>query len=78
MQHILYLASWTKVKFYNKLGQRGAEMVEYAVVLACIAVVALAYYHIQAWADQKHGYEGTTIKSALELLFRKVNDAIPK
>ena len=35
-------------KFYlqAKLGlsQRGAEMVEYAIVLACIAAVGVAYY----------------------------------
>ena len=27
-----------------KLGQRGAEMVEYAIVLACIAAVGVAFY----------------------------------
>ncbi len=36
------------VKFYlqAKLGQRGAEMVEYAIVLACIAAIGVAYYSI--------------------------------
>lgn len=35
-------------RFYlqAKLGQRGAEMVEYAIVLACIAAVGVAYYSI--------------------------------
>lgn len=58
----------------KKLGQRGAEMVEYAIVLACIVGVALAYYSINATYDTRPslGHEGTTIKSALELLFRKV------
>ncbi|WP_304090097.1 hypothetical protein [Phascolarctobacterium succinatutens] len=34
-------------RFYlqAKLGQRGAEMVEYAIVLACIAAIGVAYYH---------------------------------
>ncbi|WP_297998628.1 hypothetical protein [uncultured Phascolarctobacterium sp.] len=34
------------VKFYMqaRLGQRGAEMVEYAIVLACIAAIGVAYY----------------------------------
>ena len=27
-----------------KLGERGAEMVEYAIVLACIAAVGVAFY----------------------------------
>ena len=27
-----------------KLGQRGAEMVEYAIVLACIAAVGVYFY----------------------------------
>lgn len=34
-------------RFYlqAKLGQRGAEMVEYAIVLACIAAIGVAYYN---------------------------------
>ena len=34
------------VKFWMqaKLGQRGAEMVEYAIVLACIAAVGVYFY----------------------------------
>lgn len=37
------------VRFYlqARLGQRGAEMVEYAIVLACIAAVGVAYYSIE-------------------------------
>ncbi len=36
------------VRFYlqARLGQRGAEMVEYAIVLACIAAIGVTYYHI--------------------------------
>ena len=41
---IKYLASWTSVKLNKCLGQRGAEMVEYAIVLACIAALGVAYY----------------------------------
>lgn len=36
--------------------QRGAEMVEYAIVLACIAAVAVFFYTIN------HGLGGTTMK----------------
>lgn len=36
------------IRFYlqARLGQRGAEMVEYAIVLACIAAIGVTYYHI--------------------------------
>ena len=30
--------------FLRKLGKRGAEMVEYAIVLACIAAVGVGFY----------------------------------
>ena len=35
-------------RFYlqARLGQRGAEMVEYAIVLACIAAIGVTYYHL--------------------------------
>ena len=29
-----------------KFGQRGAEMVEYAIVLACIAAIGVAFYSV--------------------------------
>ena len=38
------VASWANVKLNNKLGQRGAEMVEYAIVLACIVAVGVVIY----------------------------------
>lgn len=36
------------VRFYlqARLGQRGAEMVEYAIVLACIAAIGVVYYNL--------------------------------
>lgn len=37
---ITYVRTWLNVK----LGQRGAEMVEYAIVLACICAVGLTFY----------------------------------
>ena len=44
IEQIQYLASWTRYRLQNRLGQRGAEMVEYAVVLACIAAVGVYFY----------------------------------
>ena len=36
---IKYFDSWARIKYSRRLGQRGAEMVEYAVVLACVAAL---------------------------------------
>ncbi|WP_293832153.1 hypothetical protein [uncultured Phascolarctobacterium sp.] len=57
-------------RFYlqAKLGQRGAEMVEYAIVLACIAAVAAIVY----------GTTGTgtnSLKGVLEKLWGNVADS---
>lgn len=41
---IRYYALRTRVALSKRLGQRGAEMVEYAIVLACIAALGAAYY----------------------------------
>lgn len=40
MEQVQYL----RYKVEQKLGQRGAEMVEYAIVLACIAAVGVYFY----------------------------------
>lgn len=73
-KRVKYLASCTHYNLANKLGQRGAEMVEYAIVLACIAGVAIAFYSTTATYDPNPnlGHHGTTLKSALELLWSKV------
>lgn len=44
LEQIEYLSSWIKVKLTPRLGQRGAEMVEYAIVLAVIAVLGAWFY----------------------------------
>lgn len=36
--------TWIDVKLNQRIGQRGAEMVEYAIILACIAVLAAWFY----------------------------------
>lgn len=62
-------------KFYlqAKLGQRGAEMVEYAIVLACIAAIAAVYYSTGSDAT------GTkTLKGALDALWSKVSTNVDK
>lgn len=41
---IEYLASWVRVNLNKRLGQRGAEMTEYAIVLAVIAVLGIWFY----------------------------------
>lgn len=54
-------------RFYlqAKLGQRGAEMVEYAIVLACIAAVAAVVY-------TSTGTGANTLKSVLDTLWSTV------
>ena len=61
-------------KVKQKLGQRGAEMVEYAIVLACIAAVAVFFYTIN------HKVGGTTMKmpTVISHLWEKINLIIPK
>lgn len=44
LEQMRYTYSWIDVKLNQRLGQRGAEMVEYAVVLACIAILAVWFY----------------------------------
>ena len=62
-------------RFYlqAKLGQRGAEMVEYAIVLACIAAVGIFFYSVQ-------GDASTSLLATLKKLWTKVDsvtDTVP-
>lgn len=61
-------------RFYlqAKLGQRGAEMVEYAIVLACVAAVGVYFYSA---AD---GAAGTGLKAILSNLWTSVNGSATK
>lgn len=52
-----------------KLGQHGAEMVEYAIVIACIAAVGVAIY-----AEPKA--TSTTFGGILKTLFAKAITAV--
>ena len=49
-----------------KLGQRGAEMVEYAIVLACIAAVGVYFY------SNETGAATNGLKGVLSQLWDKV------
>ena len=53
-----------------KLGERGAEMVEYAIVLACIAAVGVAFY-----SNASDG-AGSKLTSVLNALWNKVTAAV--
>lgn len=44
LEQMEYTYSWIDVKLNQRLGQRGAEMVEYAIILAFIAVLAVWFY----------------------------------
>ena len=51
------------------LSQRGAEMVEYAIVLACIAAIGVAYYAYNKDASET----SNTLTAILKILWGKVS-----
>ena len=57
------------VRFYlqARLGQRGAEMVEYAIVLACIASIGVAYYAYTSDKDTSY-----TLTGIMNILWGKI------
>lgn len=63
------------VRFYlqARLGQRGAEMVEYAIVLACIAAVGVLYYSYTSATDKSH-----TLTGILNILWEKISTSAGK
>ena len=69
---IKFFALRTRVALSNRLGQRGAEMVEYAIVLACIAALGVAYYKANGTAT---GGKGTaTLNGVLTDLWNGISD----
>ena len=62
------------VRFYlqAKLGQRGAEMVEYAIVLACVAAVGAAVY---ALGD---GQATDGLRGIINKLWKSINGSVEK
>ena len=70
LMQIKYLASWTSVKLNKRLGQRGAEMVEYAIVLACIVVLAAWYYGNRDKNNNPNA--GITLKAILTDMWDKI------
>ena len=61
------VASWANVKLNNKLGQRGAEMVEYAIVLACIVAVGVVIY------GTKGDSAGNTLNGVLKNMWATIS-----
>lgn len=61
-------------KFYlqAKLGQRGAELVEYAIVLACVAAVGIYFY------SANDGAAGNGLRGILDTLWGKVETSAGK
>ena len=59
------------VRFYlqAKLGQRGAEMVEYAIVLACVAAVGVYFYSNSGTGD-------ATLRGALKNLWDGISSSV--
>lgn len=57
-------------KFYlqAKLGQRGAEMVEYALVLACVCAVGAVVYAV-------NGNEANTLRTIINSLWSSIGES---
>ena len=53
------------------LSERGAEMVEYAIVLACIAAVGVAVY-----STKTDGTANSSLKTVLDSLWSKVSSTV--
>ena len=71
-----YLASWTRVKLNDRLGQRGAELVEYAIVLACVIAVGLYFYAAKGKYTNNGGTATNGLEAVLNKLWNTVNSAI--
>lgn len=54
-----------------KLGQRGAEMVEYAIVLACIAAVGMVVY-----STSTSGQATSNLFGVLNSLWTKISTTV--
>ena len=76
IDQIKYLASWTSVKLSKKLGQRGAEMVEYAIVLACVAAVGVYFYSQGKTEDSDANVAGNGLQATLAKLWKNVRTAV--
>ena len=68
-------ASYANSKLNKRIGQRGAEMVEYAIVLACIAAVAMAFYI--AAKGEANGHKGWgTLNGVLTDCWDLISDTV--
>ena len=57
------------------MNKRGAEMVEYAIVLACIAAVGVTVYSVGLdWGEE--GYSWGNLYTIVYMLFHKVNETL--
>ena len=72
---IEYLASWVRVNLNKRLGKRGAEMTEYAIVLAVIAVLGIWFYYMfdhPASTVKEHTF-GRVVKRFWEFIGKKID-----
>ena len=77
IDQVKYTYSWIDVKLNQRLGQRGAEMVEYAVVLACVAIVAVWFYSTDAPNNSGNSdSKQKTMTKILERIWNFIKDKI--
>ena len=65
IEGINYSLSWVRAKLQIRLGQRGAEMVEYAIVLAVVAVLGAWFY-----SNVGHAHSDVKAKTFAKVLER--------
>lgn len=65
IEEINYSFSWVRAKLQIRLGQRGAEMVEYAIVLAVVAVLGAWFY-----SNVGHAHSDVKAKTFAKVLER--------
>ena len=65
-------------KFYlqAKLGQRGAEMVEYALVLACVCAVGAVCYAVGTGTGDAGSTSFNTLGDAVKNLWARIGGSI--
>lgn len=72
---IKYTASWVHYKLQVKLGQRGAEMIEYALVLSCIAILGYWFYGSKP-GNSADPYNALRITTLVPRIWRKISQFI--
>lgn len=77
MEQLEYTMAWLDVKLNQRLGQRGAEMVEYAIVLAGVAVLGAWFYsNVNPSNDPNNASKQKTFMNVLARFWSFINEKL--